>query len=133
MSYVLKAIASLETQFWTDLQGSPSLEDIHEFAMRVARFASRYRGGFGQYVGEAGEERWARKHFPLTRKVLREEPVPGTEWPKYRVVVDGRPEAKEAAQCGWRWVDAIGTTDSGLALMRHLLDLHDNPYREEEL
>lgn len=74
----------------------------------------------------------AARLFPLpmrTRKVLREEPVPGSDGPLYRW-------KGNMLQCNHdtrAWEPAHTISPSDAALMRHALDLHDNPYRTEEV
>lgn len=77
-----------------------------------------------------GYKQKAEALFPLPPKlVLREEPVPGTSTPLYRVR-EGMLEVAAAHDDDLVWlrVDTIWAPE--LDLMRHALDLHDRPYRE---
>jgi hypothetical protein len=74
----------------------------------------------------------AAERYPLpkrTRRVLREEPVPGYSAPTFRCR-DGKVEWSHASHHGWQPYLAVGTDN--FSLLRHLLDLHDNPCREVE-
>jgi hypothetical protein len=126
MSDVLKEIEALEAEYFFS---HTSPDRTHEFAMKVARAAEiHYRHTLHGY--DRGTcEREAAVRYPLPpKKVLREEPVPGTDWPLYR----WHPSARtlETAPQGQVWRSAIIPANR-LDVMRLAVDLHDNPYREE--
>jgi len=80
----------------------------------------------------------APKQYPLptrTRQVLREEPVPGQYDRIYRVR-GGRLECR-GVELGAEWSGiewhAVPVQPVDFQLMRHAIDLHDNPYRTEEV
>jgi hypothetical protein len=73
--------------------------------------------------------------YPLpkrTRRVLREEPVPGSDKPDvvYSVTPGGALRIRTSKHAGWE-VPTIYAYD--FDLMAHALDLRDNPYRTEEV
>jgi hypothetical protein len=75
----------------------------------------------------------AARVFPLPpKKVLREEPVPGSTWPLYRlrdgVVEQTVDDGRSRFPTRWFALSAVPVLLTGV--MRHLLDLHDNPFRE---
>lgn len=82
---------------------------------------------------EAHENGYCRRgvDYPLptrTDRVLREEPVPGTARPLYRWR-DGLLESNS----DHRWWGPARSVSSEPARLRHLLDLHDNPYTAREI
>lgn len=87
-----------------------------------------------QGADAAFREQHAAYLYPLptrTRQVLREEPVPGTRSPFYRWH-NGRLEF--LAGRAWGSSSSVTRNDDGhVPLMRHALDLHDNPYRTEQV
>jgi hypothetical protein len=71
----------------------------------------------------------SQSRYPMpqrTREVLREEPVPGTEWPKFRWM-GGQLEVRHSIS---EWI-SCSVAASDHTLMRHALDLHDRPTRTE--
>lgn len=76
-----------------------------------------------------------RNAFPLptrTRQVLREEPAPGSISPLYRVR-DGVAELLVTWSAVSGWVPLGDLSGQRFGTMRHLLDLHANPYRTEDV
>lgn len=64
-----------------------------------------------------------------TRQVLREEPVPGTDRPLYRVEHGCLRVFSNLRE----WVPSPPIGNASFALMAHALDLHANPYRTEQV
>jgi hypothetical protein len=134
MSEILETLAEMEREFKRTVFGREDTLDritstIHEYTMRVAREVSVWRGGYAPPKLHHLEERLARDVFPLPpKRVLREEPVPGSIKILYRVQ-DGVLQQSYPHLPGHWEVATVSPRD--FALMRHALDLHDNPYREE--
>jgi hypothetical protein len=124
-------IEALERGFATGLlysdEAVKARDSIHEFAMKVARVGFVKGCEFWGGKGHADSFIGACNLFPLPpRKVLREEPLPGTEWPRFRVA-GGVPEVQLCD--GACWCRAV-IHHNDFSLMRHVLDLHDNPFKE---
>lgn len=115
--------------------GRPTSASEERAIFRHTRFVARavYVHVYHERLGYGPRgliESKAREEFPLPpRKVLREEPVPQQVYahPRYRVV-DGVAQVQDGPSTRWRAVDGIG--NAAFDLMRHLLDLHDNPERD---
>lgn len=104
------------------------MEDVQVALVLARREAIRHYGG----IHNSHAAKWIAEAHPLpkrTRQVPREEPVPGEDFPplaiRYRWV--GHLEMRHASL--WQPAE-VHCSDVGL--MRHALDLHDNPYRTEE-
>lgn len=114
--------------------GTEGVKSALERIMKLAEVALvlKARRVLRAYAGEGNGyvEQWARKALPLptrTRQVLREEPVPGTVIPVFRVCAAQLEVQRNDGS--WARYDVLG---HNLAVMRHALDLYDNPYRTLE-
>ena len=142
MSEILDRLARLEEELLgiilapSRIDNQKVMEAVYRTIMLVAREVwvdgtfHTPRGDLLHSFGEAQAEEAvaaARERFPLTKRVLREEPVPGSSqsWPLYRWRDDHLEEAYGYST--WESCDVPG---ENVLLMRHALDLHDNPYKE---
>ena len=109
------------------------LADV-ETALVLARREGLLHGIEHGHCYRITPEAYARLLYPLparTRQVLREEPVPNgqADWLRYRWH-EGQLQSQGTRGDPWY---AAYVEPSDFALMRHALDLHDNPYRTEQV
>lgn len=123
--------------------GVPMQDAAYERVMAVIEtaLALKAREAYIEAAHDAqgGGLKFPSVRYPLpkrTKKVLREEPVglvangPGL----YYRWVDGYLECgTPGVVSSWRKVHAIDNGPRGFALMRHAINLHDNPYRTIEV
>lgn len=101
-----------------------------ERAAYVVGASEEYAEGFGRYGLRPTRERAVQSYLmpTRTREVLREEPLPnGDREPPFRV----KGGTLEWCVSPGRWITYGSISAGDFALMRHALDLHDNPTRTE--